>query len=120
MLTAGVLERARDLLDQGNSRKQVARQLGVKYDTLRKALKDGRLTQSNKTKAPLRFKIIRMPRNWPDMLTTVYEPDSSKFDGRLSLAFLEPGQPLGRNSMIVLTGRPWLINASICSMDGRT
>jgi transposase len=48
VLTAKVLGRAQDLLDQGYNRRQVAQELGVKYDTLRKALKDGRLTESDK------------------------------------------------------------------------
>jgi transposase len=43
VLKPDVLEKAQILLDQGNLKQEVAEELGVKYDTLRKAVSDGRL-----------------------------------------------------------------------------
>ncbi len=41
-----VLEQAQRLLDQGCSKKDAALELGIKYDTFRKAIDDGRLIES--------------------------------------------------------------------------
>jgi transposase-like protein len=49
VLTPEVLDQAQGLLDQGYSRRDLADELGVKHDTLRKAINDGRLRE---TKAP--------------------------------------------------------------------
>ena len=46
MLTPEVIEKAQGLLDQGYTRSDVAQELNVKYDTLRKAINDGRLSES--------------------------------------------------------------------------
>lgn len=46
ILTPQKLEQAQELLDQGKSRKMVSEKLDVKYDTLRKAINDGRLKKS--------------------------------------------------------------------------
>jgi transposase len=43
VLTPEVLDQAQSLLDKGLPRKEIAEELGVKYDTLRKAINDGRL-----------------------------------------------------------------------------
>jgi hypothetical protein len=43
VLTAEVIAQAQVLLSQGSSRRQVAAQLNVRYDTLRKAINQGRL-----------------------------------------------------------------------------
>lgn len=43
VLTPEVLDQAQSLLDRGLPRKEIAEELGVKYDTLRKAINDGRL-----------------------------------------------------------------------------
>lgn len=43
VLTSEVLDQAQRLLDKGLSRRQAAEELCVKYDTLRKAVNDGRL-----------------------------------------------------------------------------
>jgi transposase len=51
VFTSEVLEKAQRLLDQGYFRKDVARELGIKYDTLRKALNDGRLIEPKTTDA---------------------------------------------------------------------
>lgn len=53
VFTSEVLEKAQHLLDQGYSRKDAARELGIKYDTLRKALNDGRLIESKSTDAAI-------------------------------------------------------------------
>ena len=45
VLTPQILDRAQGLLDQGYSRRDLADELGVKYDTLRKAINDGRLRE---------------------------------------------------------------------------
>lgn len=45
VLKPPVLEKAQALLDQGTSRKETAEELGIKYDTLRKAINDGRLRE---------------------------------------------------------------------------
>ena len=42
-MTAEVIKQAQQLLDSGHSKSDVAQQLGVRYDTLRKALEHGRL-----------------------------------------------------------------------------
>jgi len=46
VLTKGVLEDAQILLDEGNSRRDVAEEIDVKYDTLRKAINCGRLHET--------------------------------------------------------------------------
>ena len=46
VFTSEVLEKAQCVLNQGYSRKDAAQELGVKYDTLRKAINDGRLIES--------------------------------------------------------------------------
>ena len=43
VLTCEVLEKAQRLLDQGYTRSDAVQELGVKYDTFRKAINDGRL-----------------------------------------------------------------------------
>lgn len=45
VFTPPILERAQSLLDEEYSRADVARELGVQYDTLRKAINDGRLKE---------------------------------------------------------------------------
>ena len=49
VFTSDVLERAQSLLDQGFRRKEAAQELGIKYDTFRKAINDGRLSESRPT-----------------------------------------------------------------------
>jgi len=49
VFTSEVIEKAQHLLDQGYPRKDAAQELGVKYDTLRKAINDGRLIESRLT-----------------------------------------------------------------------
>ena len=53
VLTAEVLEKAQRLLDQGDRRNEIAQELGVKNDTLRKAINDGRLIESSSTETAL-------------------------------------------------------------------
>jgi hypothetical protein len=43
VLTKSALEKAQALLDQGRTLQEVAQELGIKYDTLRKAVRAGRL-----------------------------------------------------------------------------
>ncbi len=43
VLTPEVLEKAQSLLDKNEKKKEIAEKLGVKYDTFRKAIYDGRL-----------------------------------------------------------------------------
>jgi len=45
VLTPDVLKRAQQLLDKGKSRREVSDTLEVKYDTLKKAINDGRLNE---------------------------------------------------------------------------
>nr|WP_324292548.1 hypothetical protein [uncultured Desulfobacter sp.] len=52
VLTPKVLERAQSLFDNGLTRKQVAEELQVKYDTLGKAINDGRLKDTFISKCP--------------------------------------------------------------------
>ena len=47
VFSADVLEQAQRLLDQGYSRSDAAKELGIKYDTFRKAINDGRLVESS-------------------------------------------------------------------------
>jgi biotin operon repressor len=53
VFTPEVLEQSQRLLDQGYSRKDAALELGIKYDTLRKAINDGRLIESRATESSL-------------------------------------------------------------------
>jgi len=48
VLTGEVLKQAQEQLDQGLTVQEVAAQLGVKYDTLRKAVRAGRLHKAVK------------------------------------------------------------------------
>jgi len=50
VLTDEVMARAQALLDEGEDRQAVAEQLGIKSDTLRKAINQGRLSQSSRPK----------------------------------------------------------------------
>jgi len=55
VLTDEVITQAQALLSQGSSRRQVAEQLNVRYDTLRKAINQGRLSEppaDNNTATP--------------------------------------------------------------------
>jgi transposase len=52
VLTPQVLEQAQSLLDHGFTRHDVAQELGVKRDTLRKAINDGRLRERQGVKTP--------------------------------------------------------------------
>lgn len=51
VLTPDVLKRAQQLLSEGKSRREVSQALGVKYDTLKKAINDGRLFEPPKLSA---------------------------------------------------------------------
>ena len=53
MFSADVLDQAQRLLDQGYSRSDAAEALGVKYDTFRKAINDGRLVESSQDQAAI-------------------------------------------------------------------
>ena len=46
VLTPQILDQVQGLLDQGYSRGELADELGVKHDTLRKAINDGRLRET--------------------------------------------------------------------------
>jgi transposase len=48
VLTPEVLDQAQSLLDSGLPRKKIFEKLGVKYDTLRKAINDGRLKEQER------------------------------------------------------------------------
>lgn len=48
MLTAEVLSEAQQLLNDGYQRREVANELGVRPDTLRKAINSGRLSEPKK------------------------------------------------------------------------
>jgi transposase len=48
VLTPEVLDQAQSLLDKGLPRKGIAEELGVKYDTFRKAIHDGRLKEKER------------------------------------------------------------------------
>jgi len=50
VLTPAVLKTAQELIQQGRGRNQVAEELGLKSDTLRKAIKAGRIVEGVKKK----------------------------------------------------------------------
>lgn len=50
ILTQNMLAKAQNFLDQGYSRREVSDDLGIKYDTLRKAINDGRLSEQKPSK----------------------------------------------------------------------
>lgn len=52
VLTAEKLAEAQDLLDSNLARSEVAKELGIKPDTLRKAINDGRLTEPPRREEP--------------------------------------------------------------------
>lgn len=52
VLTSEVLRQAQEQLDGGRSLQEVAAALGVKYDTLSKAVRDGRLRETLKKRTP--------------------------------------------------------------------
>lgn len=52
VLTDDVLAQAQELLSRGSSRSDVAGQLGVRYDTLRKAINQGRLREPSGCETP--------------------------------------------------------------------
>ncbi len=51
VLTPEVLDKAQILLDKSLTRKEIAEDLGVKYDTFRKAINDGRLKENGSLKS---------------------------------------------------------------------
>ena len=53
VLTCEVVLKAQRLLDEGYTRSDAAQELGVKYDTFRKAINDGRLIESTYTEAAI-------------------------------------------------------------------
>ncbi len=53
VLTREVVEKAQGLLDQGYTRGDVAQELNVKHDTLRKAINDGRLSETKRKETAL-------------------------------------------------------------------
>jgi len=59
VFTPEVLKQAQRLVDQGYSRKDAAQDLGIKYDTFRKAINDGRLIESRAVDAALLTKSSR-------------------------------------------------------------
>lgn len=64
LLNAEVRTQAQQLLDAGRSRRETAEQLGLKYDTLRKAINQGRLregAEKKKTQEPNVLSITRHP-----------------------------------------------------------
>jgi predicted nucleic acid-binding Zn-ribbon protein len=67
-MTPHVIGQAQALLNQGNSRGETARQLGVQYDTLRKAINQGRLTEPPREKnAPHRDASDKSQRGQQDV-----------------------------------------------------
>ncbi len=50
VLTPAVLQKAQELIQQGQGRHQVAQELGLKSDTLRKAIQAGRIVEPIKKK----------------------------------------------------------------------
>jgi transposase len=63
VFTPEVLDRAQRLLDQGFMRKDAVQELGVNYDTFRKAINDGRLKES----VPSQIAISKSSRNEVDV-----------------------------------------------------
>ncbi|MHC4783795.1 MAG: putative transposase [Planctomycetota bacterium] len=62
VLTSDVLDKAQWLLDQGYTRNDAAKELGVQYDTFRKAINDGRLMEHPHSEAV----ITKSSRNMAD------------------------------------------------------
>ena len=53
VLSAEVIERAQSLLDQGYTRREVCQELKLRYDTLRKAISDGRLLEPKRRESAI-------------------------------------------------------------------
>ena len=49
VMTSTVIEKAQSLLDNGSSRSTVAEELGIKRETIRHAIRDGRLVERRQT-----------------------------------------------------------------------
>ncbi len=45
-MTSEIIDTAQALLDEAHTRKEVAEELGLKVDTLRKAIREGKLRQN--------------------------------------------------------------------------
>ena len=60
VLTTEVLEKAQELLDEGLETSAVAEQLGVKRDTLAKAIGAGRLHKPTKKKTSIHRRVPRV------------------------------------------------------------
>ena len=69
VLVDDVKARAQQMLNLGESRQEVAQQLGIKYDTLRKAIVDGRLPES--TKAAAQVASDKSKRSFEDSSATM-------------------------------------------------
>ena len=69
VLTADVIAKAQDSLSSGQSRREVSETLNLKYDTLRKAINDGRLREPgpvSATHVPLQPEIVPLPTSMPE------------------------------------------------------
>ena len=69
VLTADVIAKAQDSLSSGQSRREVSETLNLKYDTLRKAINDGRLREPgpvSATHVPLQPEIVPLPTSTPE------------------------------------------------------
>ena len=69
VLVDDIKERAQHLLNLGESRQKVADQLGIKYDTLRKAIADGRLSEP--AKADKQVASDKSERSFEDSLASM-------------------------------------------------
>jgi transposase len=85
VMTAEVINQAQQLLDAGRSKPEIARQLGIPYDTLRKAIDQGRLTspssaevlQDNIGPPPVPIPTVACP---PSVVTAAPSDKSTRSD----------------------------------------
>jgi len=66
VLTEDVVKKCQELFDIGWNRKNICKKLGIKYDTLRKAIKDGRIHEPRVNKGLVKIGSIKSDRSVED------------------------------------------------------
>jgi transposase len=77
VMTAEVTARAQNLLDSGNTRKEAAKELDIKYDTLRKAIDRGRLQEPTPCEEESRKPLDCLPAVLPSDKSSRSDADAS-------------------------------------------
>ncbi len=84
VMRAEVTSRAQDLLACGHSRKEVAKELGIKHDTLRKAIDQGRLQEPTPSTEESQKPAVSHPTVVPSDKSSRSDADASAASKRLN------------------------------------